>query len=155
VAATPAAPQPSAGAEDVLKVLREYAVMRNAVIGTFRSKVGVSTGPLGFLDNATKVGSMIVPGQGDWVWRIDTDAVTLRSKNKLIQLQLPDHARDDAFDGPILAAFLQLTHRTEVGYEGMAYPGDAGTLDLLIAQLEQAKLVRVFSKQPTPTFILK
>jgi hypothetical protein len=155
LAAPPAEPQPDASAEDVLKVLREYAVMRNAVIGAFRSKVGVSSGVLGFLDNVPKVGTMIVPGQGDWVWRIDTDAATLRSKNKVVRLNLPDHARDDAFDGALLAGYMTLTHRTQVGHEGMAYPIDAVVLDRLINQLEQAKLVRVFSKNPTPLFILK
>jgi len=149
------APKPAAPVDDLMVVIREFATMRNAVIGMFRSKVGVSNGPLGFLDNAPKVGSMGVPGFGDWVWRIDPESATLRSKNKVIQLGLPDHARDDAFDGELLAAHLGLTNRTQVGHAGNAYPGDAATLNRLIAELEQAKLVRVFSKQPSVTFILK
>ena len=135
-------------------VLRELATMRNAVIGAFRGKVGVSNGPLGFLDNATKVGSMIVPGFGDWVWRIDPNEVTLRSKNKIIAMRLPDHARDDAFDGSILAAHMALTHRTAVGHNGATFPADAAQLDRLIQQLEQEKVIRVFSKNPTLLFIL-
>lgn len=156
----PAAPTPAPAApppdkvDDIVVVLREYATMRNAVIGMFRSKVGVSNGPLGFLDNVPQVGSMIVPGYGDWVWRIDRDAATLRSKNKIIELGLPNHARDDAFDGLLLSGYLALTGRTHVGVEGVAQPGDAATLDAAIRQLEQAKLVRVFSKQPTVQFIL-
>jgi len=151
----PMALQMAAAAEDSCAFLLVDAAMRNAIIGAFRSKVGVSTGPLGFLDNVPKVGSMGVPGQGDWVWRIDPNTATLRSKNKVVELQLPDHARDDAFDGAALASYMKLTNRTQVGYEGLAYPVDAAALDQLIQQLEQAKLVRVFSKQPTPTFILK
>lgn len=156
VAPTPA-PAPAAPArppEDVMVVLREYSAMRSAVIGAFRSKVGVSNGPLGFLDNAQKVGSMGVPGFGDWVWRIDPDLVTLRSKNKLIALPLPDHARDDSFDGASLAAHMAMTNRTHVGHAGAAIPADAAELDKLIRQLEQEKSVRVFAKNPTLLFIL-
>lgn len=148
-------PKPAAPVDDLMVVIRELASLRNAVIGMFRSKVGVSNGPLGFLDNATKVGSMGVPGLGDWVWRIDPESVTLRSKNKVIRLGLPDHARDDAFDGEMIAAHMAMTNRTHVGHGGNAHAGDAATLDRLIAELEQAKLVRVFSKQPSVTFILK
>ncbi|HWB80410.1 MAG TPA: hypothetical protein VG755_35845 [Nannocystaceae bacterium] len=153
-APTPAPAPAAAPAEDVMVVLRELATMRAAVIGAFRGKVGVASGPLGFLDNATKVGSMHVQGFGDWVWRIDPNEATLRSKNKIIALRLPDHARDDAFDGAILAAHMGLTNRTAVGHNGSTYPADAAQLDQLIRGLEQEKVIRVFSKNPTLLFIL-
>lgn len=150
-----AAPPPAANAEPFIAVLREYTAMRSAVIGAFRGKIGVSNGPLGFLDNLPQVGSFSVSGQGDWIWRIDPTVATLRSKSKSIELPLPDHARDDGFDGESVAGYMKATSRQAVAHEGAAHPTDAATMTQLIRKLEDAKLVRLYSTQPKAVYIVK
>ncbi len=155
----PAAPAPAAApataAEPFTALLREYAAMRTAVVGLFRSKIGVSSGPIGFLDNLPQVGSFSVPGQGDWIWRIDPNVATLRSKNRVIELAIPDHARDDAFDAPAVSGWLASTGRQLVSHEGANHPIDAGSIAQLIRRLEDAKVVRLYSTHPKASYIVK
>jgi len=140
---------------ELIKLLREYAAMRTAVVGAFRGKIGVSSGAIGFLDNLPQVGSFSVPGQGDWIWRIDPNVATLRSKTRVIELQIPDHARDDAFDPEAVSGWLTAGGKQMVAHEGAAYPVDAGTIGQLIRRLEDAKLVRLFSMHPKAIYIVK
>jgi hypothetical protein len=160
VAAAPDAPAPApapaaAPAEPLAPLLREYAAMRSAVVGLFRSKIGVSSGAIGFLDNLPQVGSFSVPGYGDWVWRIDPNVATLRSKNRVIELAIPDHARDDAFDPAAVSAWLTSTGRQLVSHEGANHPVDAASIAQLIRRLEEAKVVRLFSTHPKASYIVK
>jgi hypothetical protein len=153
-AAAPA-PAPAGDAEELVALLREYAAMRAAVVGAFRGKIGVSSGPIGFLDNLPQVGSFSVPGHGDWIWRIDPSVATLRSKARKIELAIPDHSRDDAFDPEAVAAHLTASGKAVVAHEGAAYPVDPGTIAQLIRRLEDAKLVRLFSTHPKVVYIVK
>jgi len=152
---TPAPAPAAAPAEDFLTVLREYTAMRSAVVGAFRGKIGVSSGAIGFLDNLPQVGSFSVPGQGDWIWRVDPTVATLRSKARSIELPLPDHARDDGFDGEAVAGYLKATNRQAVALEGANHGVDAATVTQLIRKLEAANRVRLFSQHPKPVYIVK
>jgi hypothetical protein len=157
-AAAPApapAAAPAGKAEDLVALLREYTAMRTAVIGVFRSKIGVSSGPVGFLDNLPQVGSFSVPGYGDWVWRIDPNIATLRSKQRVIELAIPDHARDDAFDAASVSGWLTSANKSAVAVDGSVYPVDAGTIAQLIRKLEDAKQVRLYSTHPKVVYIVK
>jgi hypothetical protein len=161
-APAPATPAPAAAAAatspaaELLGLLRGYSAMRKAVIETFREKLGLSTsGQLGFLDHLPQVGSFSVPGHGDWIWRIDPNLATLRSKQRVLELVLPNHARDDAFDIEAASAHLRATGHAVVALEGAAHPTDPASLTELIHKLESAKKVTLFASVPKPVYIVK
>jgi hypothetical protein len=160
-ASTPApapAPAPAPSDEpvdDVLTLLREYVAVQTAVVAVFRSKMGVSSGQLGFLLDAPKVGSFSAPGHGDWVWRIDTSSVILTSRRRAIELPLPSHSRDDAFDPAVAATFLETSGKTAMSHQGSVLPLDPATLDGVVKKMVREGSVLLFSSQPRPVYLVR
>ncbi|MCH9683768.1 MAG: hypothetical protein K0V04_20210 [Deltaproteobacteria bacterium] len=166
-AATPEAPAPEAEATPVaapandigevpelLELLRDYTRLQKSVLDVFRAKMGVSTGALGFLLHAPQVGRFMVPKQGGWVWRIDQQSVTLSKRKQVIELPLPTHDRDDAFEPGAAAAYIQSTGHPHVSHEGAIYPVEEQTIRDLVGQMARKREVKVWSTQPRPSYLV-
>jgi hypothetical protein len=147
-----AAPQTS-NAPDILGILTEFSRLQAAVAKAFRSQVRVVSGELGYLDDAPRVGSFSVPDHGHWVSRVDDTAVLLTSGNKVIQLSLPKHLRDDGIEPNALSLYLKAGKQTAVSYRGTEHAIDPASLDRLIKQLCADGVLRLFRSHP-PTYIL-
>lgn len=152
-AAAPA--EPAEPVDDLLDCLREYTKLQSSVVAVFRSKVGVSSGQLGFLLDAPKVGSFSVPGYGDWVWRTDTSSVILTSRRRTIELPLPSHSRDDAFDPGVAATFFEASGRKAVAYKGAVHAVDPATIEGLVKQMTRDGTLLLFSSQPRAVYLVR
>ncbi len=158
-AASPAAPVPVPANDlgdvpELLALLRDFARLQTSVVGVFRAKMGVATGKLGFLLHAPQVGRFMVPGEGGWVWRIDQQSVTLSHRKRIIELPLPSHDRDDAFEPGAAAAYIQSTGHPHVSHQGAIYPVEEGAIRDLVGQMAREREVKVWSTQPRPIYLV-
>lgn len=152
-AAAPAeAPAPEA--PDLLELLRDFSRLQAAAAKVFRSKVRQTSGELGYLENEPRVGTFSVPGEGDWVWRIDDDSVLLTSRDRLVALPLPQHLRDEAFGAVAVSRYLSARKQTTVSCRGSAHGVDVSTIDRLLKQLCNDKALRLFRSQPKPVYTI-
>ncbi len=153
-AATPAAPAADGEPPELVELLRDYTRLQEAVVGAFRGKAQIASGELGFLQHMPKVGGFSVPGEGDWVWRIDQSSVTFTSRRRAIELPLPTHLRDDAFDPEVVTAYLTVTGNHAVACDGGVHPVEPTTIKRLIRRLAKSRAVRLFSTQPRACYLV-
>lgn len=151
-AAPPPAATPPVAAPELTELLTSYMSLQLAVCAGFRSKIGQPSGPLGFLADTPKVGSFPVKGHGDWVWRIEMSTVSLTNRRRVIELQLPSHFADNAFDPKAVVSYLETTNTKEFVHKGTRYPVDETTLAACTELLVKEGVLRLFAAQPRPIY---
>ncbi len=143
-----AAPEPP----ELVELLTSYIALQLAVCAGFRSKIGQPSGPIGFLADTPKVGSFAVKGHGDWIWRIEMSSVSLTNRRRVIELQIPSHFADNAFDPKAVASFLETTNTREFQHKNTRYPVDEATVAACTELLVKDGVLRLFAAQPRPIY---